>query len=99
MQFKLKKAARLRDSVGVVESKKILKTCFLNVDGLSEATLEDVKTTVRLKTPDLVFLVETKRREEDTGSDINIPGYKLYENLRSDLVNDKDGGRIAVYTR
>ena len=98
-QFKIKNEARRRDSVGLVETKKILKTCFLNVDGLSEATLEDVKNTVSIRTPDLVFLVETKRREEDNGIDVNIPGYRLYENLRSDVANDKDGGGIAVYTR
>ena len=80
-QFKIKNEARRRDSVGLVETKKILKTCFLNVDGLSEATLEDIKNTVSIKTPDLVFLVETKRREEDNGIDVNIPGYRLYENL------------------
>ena len=98
-QFKLKNAAKLRDDVGVVENKKVLKTCFLNVDGLSEATLEDIKGTVHLKSPDLVFLVETKRRKENTVADVNIPGYRLYENLRSDQANDKDGGGIAVYTK
>ena len=96
---RLKKQARVRESYGVVEEKKTLRASFLNVDGLSEATLEDVKHTVRLKTPDVVFLVETKRRLEDTSIDISIPGYKLHESLRSDLADDKDGGGIAVYTK
>ena len=69
------------------------------MDGLSEPTLEDIKNTVQLKTPDVVFLVETKRRLEDTGIDISIPGYRLHETLRSDVANDKDGGGIAVYTK
>ena len=99
-QFRFKKAAKLRDGIGVIDKKKVLKTCFLNVDGLSEATLEDIKVTVSVKSPDIVFLIETKRREEEeTGIDISIPGYRVREVRRSDLANDKDGGGIAVYTR
>ena len=98
--FRYKKVAKLREGIGILDKKKRLKTCFLNVDGLSEATLEDVKSTIRVKSPDIVFLIETKRREEEeNGTDISIPGYRVREVRRSDLANDKDGGGIAVYTR
>ena len=59
-ECRLKKQARTRDSYGVVEEKKTLQASFLNVDGLSEATLEDIKNTVQLKTPDLVFWLRLK---------------------------------------
>ena len=98
-QFRFKKAARRRENVGVLSRKKTLKTCFLNVDGLGDITLEDIKETVDVKKPDLIFLVETKRREEEIGIDINIPGYNLHEMRRSDTAEDKGGGGIAVYTK
>ena len=31
--------AKLRESVGIVESKKVLRSALLNIDGLSEASL------------------------------------------------------------
>ena len=98
-QFKFKKAAKLRESIGVIQSKKFLRSSFLNVDGLSEVSLEGVTSTVKKKSPDIVFLVETKRREEETGIDISIPGYSLHEAVRSNLAGDKDGGGIALYTK
>lgn len=97
--FRLKKEARRRENYGVIKHKKVLKTCFLNVDGLGEVTFEDIKTTIKLKNPDIVYLVETKRRHEDTAIDISIPGYTLHEVRRSDDANDKDGGGIAVFTK
>ena len=98
-QFRYKKAARRREYVGVLNRKKTLKTCFLNVDGLGDVTLEDIKETVNIKNPDLMILVETKRREEEIGFDISIPGYNLHERRRSDTAEDKGGGGIAVYTK
>ena len=98
-QRKFKKAAKLRDSIGVVQSKKLLRTSFLNVDGLNELALEDVTSTVNKRDSDVVFLVETKRREEETGIDISLPGYSLHESRRSNLAGDKDGGGIALYTK
>ena len=97
--FKRKKAASLRENLGVIGNKGKLKTCFLNVDGLNDVTFEGVKTTVDSKKPDMVFLVETKRRCETTNIDINIPNYTLHEACRSDIANDKDGGGIAVFTK
>ena len=97
--FRLKKAARLREKIGVIKHKKVLKTCFLNVDGLGAVTFEDIKNTVKLKNPDIIYLVETKRRLEDIAIDISIPGYSLHEVRRSDTAGDKDGGGIAVFTK
>ena len=98
-QLRFKNSAKLRDSIGIVQPKKLLKTAFLNVDGLNELSLEDVSSTVRLKNSDVVFLLESKRREEELGIDISIPGYALHEARRSNLAGDKDGGGIVCYTK
>ena len=98
-QFRFKKAAKLRDNIGVLQTKKVLRSCFLNVDGLSAVTLEDVRNTVLQKKPDIVFLVETMRRSEETCIDIELAGYSLSETRRSNMANDKDGGGIALYTK
>ena len=39
----------------------------------------DVQTTLASKKPDIVFLLETKRRFEEIGSDIDVDGYDLRE--------------------
>ena len=98
-RFKFAKAARRRDSIGVVQPKKLLKTAFLNIDGLSEVTLDDVSDTVKDRNLDVVFLVESKRREEESVIDAHIPGYALHEARRSNLAGDKAGGGIMVYTK
>ena len=96
---RFKKTAKLRESIGVVQPKNYLRAAFLNVDGLNEVTFEDVSSTIVNQHQDVVFLVETKRREEEPGIDITIPGYSLLETRRSNLAKDKDGGGIAVYTK
>ena len=93
------KKVKLRSVVGVIEKKLNLKCALLNCDGLSLATLEDVKDVCLRKKPDLVFLLETKRREEDIGLKAAIDGYSLTETRRSDAAGDRGGGGIAVYTR
>ena len=98
-RLKLCTAARLRESIGIVKPKSTLRASFLNVDGLNEITLEDVSGTIREKNQDIVFLLETKRRAEEIGIDISIPGYSFHEAKRSSLAGDKDGGGIVVYTK
>ena len=98
-QLKVNKAVKLRESFGVKDSKKTLRSALLNVDGLDEVSLEDVKSTVSRKKPDVVLLLETKRRLETCDIDANIPGYSLHEARRSDAAGDKEGGGIALYTR
>ena len=98
-QFRLKRSAKLRESYGCAASKRFLRTSLLNVDGLNETTLEDVKSTITSQKPDLVFLLETNRRLEECHADIDIEGYSLHEALRSNVALDKEGGGIAMYTR
>ena len=62
-------------------------------------SLANVRHTVNIKHPDILFLAETKRRTETIGIDINLDGYKLTEFTRSDLNNDREGGGLAVYTK
>ena len=93
------KSVKLRSVVGVIERKNNLKCALLNVDGLSLSTLEDIKEVCVKKKPDLVFILETKRREEDVGLKASIDGYSLIEVRRSDAAGDRGGGGIAVYTR
>ena len=92
---------RLRENFGAISCKNELVTAFLNVDGLSDARLDDVSSFVSSKSPDLFFLLETKRRAEEVASDIStpFPGYDLTEIRRSDVSGDRKGGGIAFYTK
>ena len=94
-----KQKFRLRESFGVKKYQNQLSTAFLNVDGLSDATLADVSSYADKRSPDLIFLFETKRRLEEIGSDVNIAGYDLAEIRRSDTAEDKQGGGIACYSK
>ena len=76
--------------------KEDLRLGLLNVDGLGIATWMDVKTSVEKERLDLVFLLETKRREEDVLEQLEIPGYEIIERLRSNESGDKMGGGIAI---
>ena len=98
-QFRAVKVSKLKESVGVVHSKKFLRSSLLNVDGLNETSLADVQDTVNKQRHDVVILLETKRRAEEIGIDIAIPGYSLHEARRSNNAGDRDGGGIAVYTK
>ena len=66
---------KLRENVGVISSKTNLKSSMLNVDGLSDTSLADVHEFVERTSPDVVFLLETKRRHEEMCTDISIEGY------------------------
>ena len=73
------KKFKLRERVGVVSCKNNLKSCMLNVDGLSDASFADVEHFVEVERPDVVFLIETKRRMEELAPDIDITGYDNFE--------------------
>ena len=90
---------RLRESYGAAKYQHQLFSSFLNIDGLSAAKLVDVRSYASKRKPDIFFLLETKRREEEVGSDISVPGYDLSEIRRSDAADDKQGGGIAFYTK
>ena len=96
--YQKKREAR-REAVGILDRKKNLKYSLLNVDGLTLDSFEDVKDTLDRTKPDVCFLLETKRREEEIGSNVEIPDYTLHEVRRSDAAGDKGGGGLAVYTR
>ena len=98
-QKNAKHRVKLRQQVGIIERKQSLKLGFLNVDGLSASTFEDVRYVLDQKSLDLCILVETKRRSEEIGSDIAIHGYNVKEIRRSDAAGDKGGGGMAYYTK
>ena len=95
----LHKSSLLKESYGLIQRKTKLKCCMLNVNGLTDSTLADVKNVLASKSPDVCVLLETKRRLEDEGINLEIPGYEVSEHRRSDLAGDKGGGGIAIYTR
>ena len=90
---------KLREKVGVLSCKNDLKTSMLNVDGLSDTALADVEDFVQRTKPDVVALLETKRRMEEMCADISIPGYDCFEVRRSDVAGHRPGGGIACYTK
>ena len=90
---------KLREHPGALESQNSLTSAFLNVDGLSDSKRVDVANFATKVSPDLFFLLETKRRKEEIGSDIDVPGYDLTEIRRSDAAGDRAGGGLAVYSK
>ena len=91
--------SKSKESIDSVDSKRALRCSLLNVDGLSESSLENIENVVGSEKPDVVFILETKRRVEECGIDISIPGYSLIESRRSNNADDCEGGGIAVYTK
>ena len=90
---------KLRENAGALHCQNHIISAFLNVDGLSDSTLEDVHYFASQQSPDIFVLLETKRRFEEFGSDISVPGYDLTEIRRSDAAGDKSGGGLAYYTK
>ena len=76
-----------------------LSTSYLNVDGLTDAKLADVVAFTDQRSPDVLFLMETKRRVEEIGSNINIDGYELIEIRRSDTADANKEEVLLVITR
>ena len=61
--------------------------------------MASVETVVGAEKPDIIFLLETKRRIEESGINISVTGYSVHEARRSNNAGDRDGGGIAVYTK
>ena len=61
--------------------------------------MSNVDSIVNTHRPDVICLLETKRRLEETGLDISVPGYSVLEARRSNNAGDREGGGIAVFTR
>ena len=88
-----------KKAVQTVQTKNILRCSLLNVNGLGEASLSNVVKVVESEKPDIVILLETKRRVEESGINIAVPGYALHESRRSNNAGDREGGGLAIYTR
>ena len=93
------KSVRLKESYGAVGKMNKLSCSLLNVNGLTEDSLADVKDVLMRKQPDLCVLLETKLRLEEDGLCLDVPGYDVVERRRSDMAGDRGGGGLAVYTR
>ena len=93
------KSVKLKQSSGSISYKKSLKCSLLNVNGLTEASLESVKDVLNSKQPDLCILLETKRRLDEECLPADVDGYDLTEVRRSDIALDKAGGGLAIYTK
>ena len=46
----------------MIQTKNVLRCSLLNINGLNEASLANVETVVGAEKPDIIFLLETKRR-------------------------------------
>ena len=53
---------KLRENYGALQCQDGLKSAFLNIDGLSDAKLEDVVSFTSKRSPDVFFVLETKIR-------------------------------------
>ena len=84
------KKSKLKDSVGTVQTKGILRCSLLNVDGFGESSHSNVERVIGSNKPDVVIILETKRRVEESGIDISLPGYSVHESRRSNNAGDRD---------
>ena len=98
-RHRIHRKGKFREVIGVLDRKESLDISLLNVDGLSELSFLSVEETVAQKNPDMVILLETKRRVEELSQDISMEGYDLIERRRSDGAGDRAGGGLAVFTK
>ena len=76
--------------------KKSFVIGLLNIQGVSEQGIEDLKRIVHLQDVQMLCLVETHVRKEDKDG-ISIPGFDSHQSLREG--NEKKGGGLAILTR
>ena len=69
-----------------------------NVNGLTETSEKDLRTTIKNMGLDLVGVMETKLRQEDS-KEMELEGYRKFETRRSDLAEDRAGGGVMVLAR
>ena len=87
------------EEMRAVTRKTSLGIGCLNVNGLKETTIMDIKSAMAEKDLDVVCLQETKRRLEDVKMKIRIGGCEVFESRRSVSNDDKEGGGLAVITK
>ena len=98
------KATMVRKSIQHEKIKAVVKKTSvgigcLNVNGLNQSTMMDVKSVMAEKDLDVVCLQETKLKLEDVKKKIKMGGCDVFESRRSVSNNDKEGGGLAVLTR
>lgn len=94
-----RKRNALKGNLGIITRKNSIKCMLLNVDGLSQISMEDVKNSVVCKDIDIVVLLETHFRAEQTLFHHKMNDFKFFETRRSDVAGDKQGGGIIVYCK
>ena len=94
-----KKQRALKHDVGYVEKKSSLCVMSLNVNGLTESSIHDIRASIEAKKVDIVSISETKFRLEESPDHHKIEGFNSFEARRSDVAEDKGGGGIIVYYR
>ena len=97
--FRLHKRAKLRESIGIIQSKNSLDISLLNVNGYTGDTIVTVGETIASKSPDICILLETKRRKEVLAPNVHINGYETIDRRRSNTAGDRGGGGILMYLR
>ena len=97
--YRIHKRAKLRETVGILNSKESLNVALLNVDGLNETQFNIVNSTISAKSPDICVILETKFRKEQVGLNVKIDGYDHIDRRRSNASLDRPGGGLVMYTR
>lgn len=84
------------------KGEKRTRMCFKylthNVNGLTEVSEMDLRTTIKNMNLDLIGVMETKLRQEDS-KEMELEGYRKFEARRSDLAEDRAGGGVMVLTK
>lgn len=87
------------------ETRSSISVGCINVNGLTDATVHDIRLAAELKSLDIMGVLETKLCAEDWRKKVSLPGFDCHEVRRSDADVDKNGkkirngGGIAVLTR
>lgn len=78
--------------------KENIKVVLHNCNGFDDITEYDTMNLIKSQKPEIVGILETHHREEDTKK-IKVPGYRTFETRRSDLAGDTEGGGIMILAK
>ena len=79
-------------------AKEDIRIVLHNCNGFDDITEYDTLNLIKSQKPEVIGILETHHREEDTKS-IRVPGYRTLETRRSDLAGDTEGGGIMVLVK
>ena len=79
-------------------AKEDIRVILHNCNGFDDITEYDTLNLIKSQKPEIVGILETHHREEDTKM-IKVPGYRTLETRRSDLAGDTEGGGIMVFMK